>query len=269
MKYEREIEEALRAARAAGDLLAREYETFAKVADAPADITTEADRKAQEAILGHLFAAFPNDAFAAEEDTPTLSRTRRAGPRLWIIDPIDGTRGFARKNGEFSVMIALLDQGQVALGVVLEPIKCRLTYAVRGGGCWRRDGDGTPLRCAVSRTSELAVCTLTQSHSKNPAEPSGPVRALGPRRVIETYSAGVKLALVARGEADIYVNNYPAFSDWDICAGDVLVTEAGGQVSGLKGEQIVYGGQPGSQRCGLLATNGTLHPQAVARLSAE
>jgi 3'(2'), 5'-bisphosphate nucleotidase len=91
------------------------------------------------------------------------------------------------------------------------------------------------------------------------------VAALAPRRVLETYSAGVKLALVARGEADLYLNTYPQFNDWDICAGQILVEEAGGRVSGLLGEPIQYGGATG-QRSGLLASNGLLHESAVAAI---
>src|SRR5439155_123979 len=82
--------------------------------DARADITTEVDRQSQEAILGSLRRRFPGDALCAEEETPTLAAAARSGPRVWVVDPIDGTRGFAQKNGEFSVMIALLEEGRVA-----------------------------------------------------------------------------------------------------------------------------------------------------------
>jgi fructose-1,6-bisphosphatase/inositol monophosphatase family enzyme len=76
--------------------------------------------------------------------------------------------------------------------------------------------------------------------------------------VIETYSAGVKLARVARGEADVYVNTYPRFADWDICAGDLLVREAGGDVKGLKGETLRYGLPGALQSYGLVAANPVL-----------
>src|SRR5204862_6762642 len=79
-------------------------------------------------------------------------------------------------------------------------------------------------------------------------------------------SAGVKLALVARGEVDLYVNTYPNFSDWDICAGDLLVTEAGGQVTEIGGSPVRYGTPGNAQRRGLLATNGRLHSDAVTQL---
>jgi 3'(2'), 5'-bisphosphate nucleotidase len=266
MAYTRELETALEAGRRAGEMLVGEYERFQKIADAPADITTHADRLAQEIILKHLRAAFPEDAFCAEEETETLAGTASSGPRLWIIDPIDGTRGFARKNGEFSVMVAFVDQGSIGLGVVLEPARARLTYATRGSGCWRRDHDGEPRRCQVTRTAKLADATVTQSHSRNPAERSREIQALAPRRVVESYSAGIKLALVARGEADLYLNTYDGFHDWDIAAGHILVVEAGGRVSGLGGQELRYGLPGAWQRHGLLGSNGLIHEEAVTRL---
>jgi 3'(2'), 5'-bisphosphate nucleotidase len=265
MFYDAELEAALEAARRAGQMLVEEYERFQKIADAPADLTTHADRGAQELILKHLRGAFPHDAFCAEEETESVAGTESTGTRLWIIDPIDGTRGFARKNGEFSVMVGFVHEDTVALGVVLEPARERLTYAVRGGGCWRRDQGRTPARCQVSPTPTLAEATLTQSHSRGP-EPSRELRALAPRRVVESYSAGIKLALVARGEADLYLNTYDGFHDWDIAAGHVLVDEAGGRVTGLGGEILRYGLPGAWQRHGLLGSNGAVHEETLARL---
>jgi 3'(2'), 5'-bisphosphate nucleotidase len=267
MPYEAELQAALHAAALAGRAVAEAYTHFLQIPDAPADIHTKADSEAQEIILQSLRAAFPDDGLCAEEETPTLAGAKHTGPRLWVVDPIDGTRGFARKNGEFSVMIAFVHDGRPAVGVVLEPAKDRLTYAAHGGGCWRLDGGAKePVRCQVGPADTLSAATLVQSRSRDPGVPSGQVEALKPAHVIEVYSAGVKLVLVARGEADIYVNRYQAFHDWDICAGHVLVAEAGGTVTGLLGEELHYGTEGAWQRSGLLATNGKLHVAAVEKL---
>jgi 3'(2'), 5'-bisphosphate nucleotidase len=159
-----------------------------------------------------------------------------------------------------------VDRGQIALGVVLQPMPGRLTYAVRGQGCWRRDDQGEPVRCRVTEVSDLHSATLTQSHS-TPGKRSRRIELLGPARVVESYSAGIKLALVARGEADLYVNTYPEFHDWDSCAGQILVEEAGGRVTGLGGEELRYGLPGAVQRYGLLATNGRLHAGAIERMA--
>jgi 3'(2'), 5'-bisphosphate nucleotidase len=261
---------ALDAVRLAERAVLEEYTRFQVIANAPADISTDADRISQNLILKHLHTAFPSDALCAEETTETFAEVPQTGARAWIVDPIDGTRGFARKNGEFSIMVALVEQGRMALGIVSEPAKKRLTYAVHGSGCWKRDGGiregeapAEPIACHVSSCQDLPQATLVQSHSRNPDKPSRLVKALQPARVIETYSAGIKLAMVARGEADIYLNTYAAFHDWDICAGHILVEEAGGHVTGLGGQELHYGLPGAWQRHGLLATNGRLHNAAL------
>lgn len=266
MPHEQELQAALDAARQAARKILALYEHFEAIPDARADIHTQADLESQELILGLLRQRFPGDAMCAEEETPTLAAAPKTGRRVWVVDPIDGTRGFAQKNGEFSVMIGLIEDDQTVLGVVLEPALGRLTWAVRGGGCWRQDGEAdTPVRCQVTTTTDLSAAALVQSRSK-PGVVSKQVKALQPARVLETHSAGVKLARVARGEADLYVNHYLNFHDWDICAGHVLVEEAGGQVTGLYGQPVRYGAGGADQRMGLLASNGRLHAAALARL---
>jgi 3'(2'), 5'-bisphosphate nucleotidase len=266
MTHERELEVALDAARQAGIVVSEAYAQFQAIPDAPIDISTEADRQAQETILSHLKKLFPGDALCAEEQTPALVGAARGGARPGVVDPHDGPRGFARKNGEFSVMIAFVEEGKIAVGVVLEPAKGRCTYAARGQGCWRQDGKGEPVACRVSSTTDLNKAIMVQSHSRNRDVPSRMAQAVRPGRVVETYSAGIKLALVARGEVDLYVNDYTQFHDWDIAAGHLLVTEAGGVVTGLHGEELRYGLPEAWQRYGLLGSNGHVHAAALKRL---
>jgi 3'(2'), 5'-bisphosphate nucleotidase len=265
--YEKELEIALLAARLASQHLLGEYERFQIIPDAPADITTDADRQSQEIILRTIQQHFPSDALSAEEATSALQKVAHTGDRLWVVDPIDGTRGFARKNGEFSVMIGFVDRGEIGVGVVAQPAVGRLTYAMRGSGCWRLDTPDTAAqRCHVTKVADLASCTLTQSRSRDPLKRSPMVDAIGPGNIVESYSAGIKLALVARGEADIYLNNYEAFHDWDICAGQILVMEAGGAVSGIGGQPLQYGLPGAWQKNGLLATNSRLHQMVLEKL---
>lgn len=269
MDYRRELTIALQAAETAAQFLREKYTGFRPVPNAPANISTALDCDSQEIILKQLHKQFPADAFCAEEATPTLTQLMGTGHRLWIIDPIDGTRGFARKNGEFSVMIALWDRGRIAVGVVIEPVLGRLTYARSEGGCWRRDGTAIHGQiCRVSTVNDLAQATVTQSRSQQAGCLSPELQALHPARVLETYSAGIKLAQVARGEAEIYLNTYSEYHDWDTCAGHLLVTEAGGKVTGLRGQELRYGLPGASQRFGLLASNARLHGQALAALQA-
>jgi 3'(2'), 5'-bisphosphate nucleotidase len=270
MSHERELEVALEACQRTLQPILDEYRRFEPILDARAEIKLAVDRLTQEILLQHLDAAFPHDSFCAEEDTPTLARTQavpRDPDRTWVVDPIDGTRGFAMKNGEFSVMVALVERGQVVVGVVVEPVTERWTYATRGGGCWQRQGAAGPATpCRVTTTVRPADAAVVVSRSSRPGKPSPQLAALAPARTVHTYSAGIKLALVARGEVDLYLNTYPNFHDWDVCAGHVLVEEAGGRVTTLGGHDITYGKAAAGQREGLLASNGLVHAAALEAL---
>ncbi|MBY0233147.1 MAG: 3'(2'),5'-bisphosphate nucleotidase CysQ [Gemmataceae bacterium] len=260
-----ELRAALECAARASARIMELYASFAAISDAPAEISTQADRDSQEIILQALCRAFPADAKVAEESTPTQEASPRAGRRLWIVDPIDGTRGFAQKNGEFSVMVALAVDGEAVVGVVQEPALGRVTFAEKGRGCWRIDGGTAAQPCRVRENAALDRCILVQSRSRK-GETSKAARVLAPARIDETHSAGVKLARVARGEADVYANHYASFKDWDIAAGDILVAEADGLVTGLGGEAIRYGGEGNRQESGLLAASSAIHAAALAAL---
>lgn len=267
MPHEQELNAALEAARIAGEYILREYEAFEIIPDAPADISTEVDHRSQDLILDHLVSRFPDDGYRAEEATPTLKSLTHERERLWVIDPIDGTRGFAKKNGEFAVMIGFMQQDVIVLGVVLEPVSGIVTYAARGQGCWQMPLNATqPVRSAVSTCSSLAEARLITSHVRPGTSLASLVQALQPREHVESYSAGVKLARVARGEADAYLNDYPAFRDWDICAGQILVEEAGGCVSELRGTPVRYRREGAWQRGGLVAGTREVHAQMIQRL---
>ncbi len=264
MAFEEELRAAREAASRASDLLRCEYESFVAIPDAPVTISTHADKASQELILAFLHDRFPADGLCAEESTPAFDALPKGGPRAWVVDPIDGTRGFAKKVGQFSVMIGFLHEGQPVVGVVAEPAQHRTTFASLGGGCWTHTADATPTRCVVSARG-FDELVLVQSWAKTGMSPK-PVRALRPVRVVETYSGGVKLAAVARGEADVYANTYGTFADWDVCAGHLLVTEAGGTVTDLAGDAVAYQRDDFKQTRGLLATNGVIHAEVVVRL---
>lgn len=266
MPFRSELQAALIAAQRAAEVILEQYRDRDAMADAPASISTSTDRESQETILKSLSEQFPSDAYRAEEATPSLSRLRTAGSRMWIIDPIDGTRGFAKKNGQFSVMIALVVDGEAVVGVVHEPALRRVTYAEKSAGCWRHDDNAEPVSVRVSSNRERDPLTLTQSHTKPGRPPTVAVQSLKPAGILETYSAGIKLAQVARGEADIYACEYDAMNDWDIAAGHILVTEAGGRVSMSDGRELVFGRENPLQVGQLVATNGWIHEFGLAQL---
>lgn len=264
----KDLEVCLQAIREAGVEVLTRYASFEKIEDAPADISTDADRASQEIILTRLHAAFPSDRLCGEESTPTLSAsTSQTGSRLWIVDPIDGTRGFAKKNGEFSIMIGLVESGSPVLGAVYEPGIDRLTYAVEGEGCHCVERGDKAVACRVRSTARLSDAVLSISRSQKAEGRKRLLEGFGAKDAVETYSAGIKLAQVARGETDIYLGDYLTLKDWDVCAGHILVTEAGGRVSSVFGEVIEYDGTGKSLGGrGLLATNEILHEPCLGVL---
>jgi 3'(2'), 5'-bisphosphate nucleotidase len=266
MNYQVELAAAIEAAEKAETRILELYGQFEAIADAPASITTAADRESQDIILKSLAQSFPSDAFRSEETTAALADLPQSGSRLWVIDPIDGSRGFARKNGEFSIMIALVVNGVSVVGVVSEPTTGIRTQAVQGSGCWRSVGGSVPRRVQVRTTNSLGAAILIQSHTNLARGMTVPIQRLRPANFIETYSAGIKLASVAAGTADLYVSTYDTMNDWDLAAGHILVTEAGGRVTTLDGQPIRYGEGNPSHAGGLLASNGLLHDSAIAAM---
>lgn len=267
-RYDRELHLTLRTIRRAGDEILRRYASFERIEDAPADISTEADKASQELILEAVHQAFPGDGMCAEEASARFETAAAGAERLWVVDPIDGTRGFARKNGEFSVMVALVEAGEVVVGAVHEPAVDRLTWAVRGEGCRVQEAsDAQPRSCAVSAVAG-APRVLAMSRSQGDEGERRLLEATGAERAIRTYSAGIKLAQVARGEADLYLGDYLTLRDWDVAAGHVLVTEAGGRVTSIDGEPIRYDGS-GKSLCarGIVASNGGVHEAALAAIA--
>jgi 3'-phosphoadenosine 5'-phosphosulfate (PAPS) 3'-phosphatase len=115
----------------------------------------------------------------------------------------------------------------------------------------------------VNKAGTLADATIAMSRSRGGAGEKRLLGLLGAKLGVQTYSAGIKLAQVARGEADVYLGDYPAMHDWDLCAGAILVEEAGGRVTDWEGDPLVFGSAPFKQRLGLVASNGVLHAELL------
>src|SRR5947207_15926491 len=149
MKLDKELEVAIRLAREAGRVTLHYYSAPPDVGwKAEHEPVTVADTAANELIVAGLAAAFPDDGLLAEETPDTAARLSHE--RLWVIDPLDGTKEFIKKNGEFSVMIGLALDGRASLGVVYQPTADRLFYATPAEGAYLVRGTGAPERLAVS-----------------------------------------------------------------------------------------------------------------------
>jgi 3'(2'), 5'-bisphosphate nucleotidase len=206
---------------------------------------TEADRRAEAVIVDMLARLTPGVPIVAEE-AHAAGQHSAAVPCFWLVDPLDGTKEFVSRNGEFTVNVALVENGVPVVGVVSAPAQGRLWVGVMGDGvtgdgAWVEDAAGRrDIRC---RSVPVEGMTVVASRSHGDAQALDAY--LHGRKVAALRSAGssLKLCLVASGEADLY----PRFGrtmEWDIAAGHAVVAAAGGCVTDLRGEPLRYG-KPG------------------------
>jgi myo-inositol-1(or 4)-monophosphatase len=232
MPYERELEVARESAREAAEILLRHYEqgtkTWEKSEDNP---LTLADLESDKAIRTRLAAAFPDDAILSEETLGDLSRVKQA--RVWIVDPMDGTKEFTKKIPEFAASIALVDNGVPVVGVIHNPPADVAVWARQGGGCWR---DGS--RVEISSCTDLSQAVVIASRTEISRDKFAPYEGWF-REIRPLGSIAWKLACVACGDGDLNISVAPK-NEWDVCAGDVLVREAGGRYVDFDGKPRIY-----------------------------
>jgi 3'(2'), 5'-bisphosphate nucleotidase len=198
---------------------------------------TEADLAAQRVIDAGLKSLKPHWPMLGEESLPDVFAQRRSWNTLWLVDPLDGTREFVKRNGEFSVNIALVQDGEPVLGVVSGPARSVMYAAARGNGAFRRDADGACTRIHVQRVPAQPLRVLG-SRSYGDAKLDRKLEVLGPQLRISLGSA-LKFGLLAEGSGDLYVRRGPT-SEWDTAAGHAVVLEAGGSVVDLGGRPLRY-----------------------------
>lgn len=261
---ENELRVASQAAREAGAAILPWYgAAIARMKPGNTPVT-EADFAANEIVLRALAAAFPADGILSEESVDTTERLH--AERVWIVDPLDGTREFLNKTGDFAVMIGLAVAGRAVLGVIYQPVTDSLYTAVAGRGAWvERDGRKERLSC---RPVDPAAIRLVGSRSR-PEPLVEEVRGeLGITDVVPIGSVAMKCVSIAEGKRDLYLHPVNFLGEWDTCAPEVLVREAGGHVSDCRGAGLRYNKPQPGQPDGILATGITPDSGLVARIAA-
>jgi 3'(2'), 5'-bisphosphate nucleotidase len=255
----------------AGEAICRIYDAGfdvrAKADDSP---VTAADHASEAVILGRLRALAPEVPVIAEEET-AAGRVPRIGEVFFLVDPLDGTKEFVQRRGDFTVNVALVRDGSPALGVVYAPARQLLFAGDTGArGAWR--ADRVPPRAGASfgrqpihvrkPPASGPVAVASRSHSSPETD-----AYLARQGVTSTLSIGssLKFCLVASAEADLYPRFGPTM-EWDTAAGHAVLVAAGGHVMALDGTPLRYG-KPGFRNPGFLAS-GALAPTAPAK-SAE
>ncbi len=203
---------------------------------------------------------------SAEESDPTAFAGFEAAPAAWFVDPLDGTREFVARNGEFAVMIGLAERGAATLGVIVCPARGRSFAGVVGEGAYEVHDDGSRAPIRVSPRTSLPGARVVVSRSRT--SPSL-VAALERAGAIPTPtgSSGLKAVLVACGEADAYLHPGRAGMLWDACAGDALVCAAGGTFTDAEGGAFDYAAPDLVNARGIAATNGALYEAAIGEMN--
>ncbi len=267
--FNHELEVALELAREAGAAILEFYQgplqVEQKIGFDEREPVTQADRVANELIVEALRKEFPNDGILAEESVDTAHRLDKR--RVWMIDPLDGTNGFIDGNGDFAVQIGLAQDGQCVLGIVYQPITGVLYHAVRGQGTWIRRPNLKPERAAVSDQKELSLMRLAASRSHRSSRMDKVVKAFRVKEEVRRGSVGIKVGLIIELQCDLYVHLSPRTKQWDTCAPEIILTEAGGRFTDLFGRPLIYNSPEVQNRNGIIASNGVAHDRIVNTLA--
>jgi len=263
----------LDAARGASQIVMRVYaeDDVGAELKGPDDPVTRADKEANTFILAHLKKTLPDLPIVAEESDPSTFEGFGASRAALFVDPVDGTRDFIAKNGEFCVMIGLAEEGRATVGVVLCPVfeGQRRTYGgAEGVGAFLFGEDGTRTPIHVANTTDFAHvrCAVSRFHRSEGVDAK--LSALACKQLVPIGSSGIKGVQVGSGNLELYAHpSRGAVRLWDACAPEAIVRAAGGIYSDARGVPFDYRG-PVAQGQGTVAANAALHAEAIRRFVA-
>ncbi len=202
---------------------------------------TRADERSHRIIVSALRRLTPDIPILSEESASIPYAERSTWERFWLVDPLDGTREFVKRNGEFTVNIALIENGAPVLGVVYTPVEQRCHYGYREGGAFRVDGDDAPRTIHVRDYSGgAATVVASRSHARGSVQQFlDRLRAAEGDYEVANMGSALKICLIAEGEGDIYPRLGPT-SEWDTAAGQCVLECAGGKLVNCDGSPFLY-----------------------------
>ncbi len=223
---------------------------------------TAADLAANDVILTALQQACGTQQFAYLSEETEDDTTRLTREWVWIIDPLDGTSDFIKRTGEFALHIGLAYRQRPVLGVVACPVVSKVFAATTGGGTFLEHvpgGDRAPVR-ASDTTDPASMVSITSRSHRNP-QLEHVIARLPQRQELSVGSIGGKLGAIAEGRADYYISisGKSAPKDWDYCAPEIVLTEAGGKLSRFDGSPLTYNNPDVVQWGNVIASNGRSH----------
>ena len=253
-----ELDIAIKAAQEASsvilDIYQKDYNTFTKTDDSP---VTDADLKSNKKINEIL--SNTKYSILSEEDVDDQSRLSK--DMVWIVDPLDGTSDFIDKTGEFTVMIALIQNKKPILGVIAWPTEKILFVAQKDCGTFRYSNDKWD-KISVTKIENLSECrTIGSRHHLSDKEKKF-IKKLGIKD-FTSIGSSLKVGKISSGEAEAYITTTNKMKEWDTAASYCIITEAGGKMTDMSGDQITYNNKNVYHQNGILVTNGLIHDKIV------
>lgn len=264
MNFSPELQTAIQAACNAGaatfGLYQKKFKQWEKTDSSP---VTEADIAAEKIIFDTLKKHFPYPMLSEEtRDTPE----RLASRYVWMVDPLDGTKEFIKGLENFSVLVGLSHNHEPTVGVIYKPVTQELFVAEKGKGAWKQDSQKKFVPIHVSTHNNLFQMTLCLSPEFS-SKKQKIVQYLQAKEVVEIGSVGVRIARIAEGSNDIYFGLSNYMSEWDTCAADIILREAGGRLTDTTGATLRYNQKDISRPHGLIASNGQIHDSIVQKIN--
>jgi len=256
------LETIINAVITAGDKIVEIYETDFQVEkkDDNSPIT-KADLESNKIIKESLLQT--GIPILSEEDADDKSRID--SDKVWIVDPLDGTQDFVNKTGEFTVMVGLVENQIPVMGLVYWPTEKKLYFAENGLGAFCHESEGW-MKISVRGVEEIAESlALVSRHHLSDKEK----KMLECLKIENTASIGssLKVMEIASGKADIYLTSTNKMKQWDTAAAYCIISEAGGKMTDVSGNELIYNTQSVNHENGLLVTNGLIHEEVVSRVS--
>lgn len=259
--YHQYLEPVIAIAKAAGEAIMQVYSTdFSVVKKEDNSPLTQADMAAHNIIVDTLKTLTPEIPSLSEESEDISPEIRNAWRRYWLIDPLDGTREFVKRNGEFTVNIALIDDHKPVLGVVYAPVKELLYFACHQSGAYKQLDGQQPEKIRIKNfDASKPIVAGSRSHQDQKLHDfiQKIETNLGVIPKVISIGSSLKICLVADGTADVYPRLGPTF-EWDTAAGHCVLNEAGGDIVDEQGLSLLYNRKSSLLNPFFFATNGAM-----------
>jgi 3'(2'), 5'-bisphosphate nucleotidase len=253
-----ELDIAIKAAQEASkkilEIYESDYNTFTKSDDSP---VTDADLKSNEVINEIL--SNTKYSILSEEDVDDQNRLSK--DMIWIVDPLDGTSDFIDKTGEFTVMIALIQNKKPILGVIAWPTEKILFIAQKNCGAFRYS-NGKWEKILVTKIDELSKCRIVGSRHHLSNKEKKFIKKIGIKE-FTSIGSSLKVGKISSGEAEAYITTTNKMKEWDTAASYCIISEAGGKMTDMIGNELTYNNKNVYHQNGILVTNGLIHDKII------